>query len=444
MDQTAWLAYWQQRDQPWRTEPEIDESRQAYLAKRRASTPDAAQGIYPFKDIKLSRADVEWLLSTHEGGRGPVEWSDESQRDRVGLDLRGADVRHVNLSGLPLARLCGGFPWSPKSNETVEQLSGAAIALESADLRKTHLEGANLRGGHLQQADLRGAHLERADLSRAHLEGANLRDAHLEGAVLIQTSLVGAALPNAHLEGARLIRAHLEGVHLREAHLEGADLRRAFLDSATNLDGTLLSSPKDGRILLADLHWSDANLTLVNWQQVTMLGDERRARLREKDDGTRKSTAERLKQYEDAVRANRQLALVLQAQGLSEDAARFAYRAELLQRIVWRRERKFGRYFFSLVLDAVAGYGYRPGRCLAVYLLALAVFTVAHYLIGVIAGPHLTWLSALATSVQSLHGRVFSFQVGDPQTLLNTVEAFVGLFIEAIVVAVITQRILGK
>ena len=108
------------------------------------------------------------------------------------------------------------------------------------------------------------------------------------------------------------------------------------------------------------------------------------------------------------------------------------------------RAASVGRYLFSLVLDAVAGYGYRPGRCLIVYLLALAVFTVAHYLIGVVAGPHLTFLSARASSVQSLHGRVFSFQPGDPQTLLNTVEAFVGLFIEAIVVAVITQRILGK
>jgi hypothetical protein len=72
------------------------------------------------------------------------------------------------------------------------------------------------------------------------------------------------------------------------------------------------------------------------------------------------------------------------------------------------------------------------------------VFTLAHYIVGVMAGPPLTLPNALAVSVQSLHGRIFSFQSGDLQTLLNTVEAFVGLFIEAIVVAVITQRILGK
>jgi len=61
-----------------------------------------------------------------------------------------------------------------------------------------------------------------------------------------------------------------------------------------------------------------------------------------------------------------------------------------------------------------------------------------------VAGPHLTILNALEVSVQSLHGRIFSLQSGDPQTLLNTLETFVGLFIEALIVAVITQRILGK
>jgi uncharacterized protein YjbI with pentapeptide repeats len=92
--------------------------RQVYLTTRRAITPDLAQGLYPFTGIKLSRADIEWLLAAHEDGRGPVDWGDESQRDRQGLDLRGADLRQVNLSGLPLARLCGGLPWYPKGSET--------------------------------------------------------------------------------------------------------------------------------------------------------------------------------------------------------------------------------------------------------------------------------------------------------------------------------------
>jgi hypothetical protein len=103
-----------------------------------------------------------------------------------------------------------------------------------------------------------------------------------------------------------------------------------------------------------------------------------------------------------------------------------------------------GAVRFFLVLAGVAGYGYKPSRCFVIYLLALMGFALAHYLVGAVDGHSLTVLNALAVSVQSLHGRLFSFQASDPQTLLNTIEAFVGLFIEAIVVAVITQRILGK
>src|SRR5436189_299217 len=107
-DRHAWHSYWKEQGQPWRKEPEIDLQRQAELAQRRAIVPDIERGIYPFKGVKLSRADVEWLLVTHENGRGPVVWSDEGQRGRNGLDLRGADLRGVDLSRLPLACLCAG------------------------------------------------------------------------------------------------------------------------------------------------------------------------------------------------------------------------------------------------------------------------------------------------------------------------------------------------
>src|SRR5437588_8302649 len=103
-DPEAWKAYWKEQGQSWRTEPKIDAERQKYLAERRNIKPDIEKGIYPFKDIKLNRADVEWLLTTHENGRGPVDWSYQCQRERVGIDVRGADLKDVNLSNLPLAK----------------------------------------------------------------------------------------------------------------------------------------------------------------------------------------------------------------------------------------------------------------------------------------------------------------------------------------------------
>src|SRR5438270_13052856 len=81
-DKKSWIVYWKSQGQPWRTEPEIDMKRQKYLTERRNITPDIELGIYPFRDIKLSRADIEWLLTTHEDGRGPVDWHDIQQRTR--------------------------------------------------------------------------------------------------------------------------------------------------------------------------------------------------------------------------------------------------------------------------------------------------------------------------------------------------------------------------
>src|SRR6266699_1813056 len=119
-DPEAWKAYWKAKGWPWRTELEIDAERQKYLAERRTIIPDVEKGIYPFRGIKLSRADIEWLLATFDNGRGPVDWNDILQRERDGLDLRGADLRQMSLRGLPLARTWAGLAWENWSNATEE------------------------------------------------------------------------------------------------------------------------------------------------------------------------------------------------------------------------------------------------------------------------------------------------------------------------------------
>src|SRR5947208_68340 len=82
-----WLIHWWQQGQRWRTEPEIDAERQKYLEEQR-NKYDFIKHIYPFKDIELNRADVEWLLATHENGRGAVDGDQLGQHER--LNLHGA------------------------------------------------------------------------------------------------------------------------------------------------------------------------------------------------------------------------------------------------------------------------------------------------------------------------------------------------------------------
>src|SRR5262249_46874043 len=160
---------------------------------------DITQGIYPFggRELALTRADVEWLLATHEDGCGPVDWDDPLQRTRVGLDLRGANLSSQDLHGLPLARLHGGLMEDEWRNATARQIETAVLHLERADLSEAHLEGAILEGVHLERSRLRDAHLEQAVLSFALLEGAYLSEARLGSAVLLGAGLDGAMLNNA-------------------------------------------------------------------------------------------------------------------------------------------------------------------------------------------------------------------------------------------------------
>jgi hypothetical protein len=111
------------------------------------------------------------------------------------------------------------------------------------------------------------------------------------------------------------------------------------------------------------------------------------------------------------------------------------------------RQFRLGAYLFSLFLDALAGYGYRPGRSLIVYLLIIFGCATAYFEIGQTVGPHLSMLAALVFSVTSFHGRGFfpgGIALDSPLTVLAAGEAVIGLIIEISFIATFTQRFFGK
>src|SRR6266702_1017481 len=411
-DREEWRTYWKAQGQPWRTEPEIGAERQKYLAARRAIIPDIKQGIYPFKDIKLSRADVEWLLTTHDNGRGPVDWDDPSQRRRSGLDLRGADLNGEDLRHLPLARLQGGLAGDDWRQATPEQRHIAAIHLEKAILTYTHLEGGVLTHAHLQGAALNETHLESADAYEAHFESS------------IPTSWHGA-----------------------------------YFDASTKLLGATIANSQHIGPRLFDVHWDGVNLTGLDWTSIHMILDEDRARKRTTGRGELKPKQQRITEYEEAIRTYRQLSALLQTQGLNEDAARYAYRAQVLQKsLLWlqltqqgitlrQRMQKLGSWLFSWFLFLLAGYGFRPVRSIIAYLVIIFGFMGLYLLNAHFVTPHLRWDEALVLSVSSFHGRGFFSQdisLGDTYARLAALEAVVGLFIEISFIATFTKRFLGS
>jgi hypothetical protein len=311
---------------------------------------------------------------------------------------------------------------------------------------------------------LNAAHLEGADLSGAQLEGARLYAAHLEGANLSGAHLEGADLGAAHLEGAILRAAHLEGAILRAAHLEGAALIEAFLDPATVLRGTTLSNSEHGSITVADTRWGGVNLATVAGALTLPLGDEQKARrwqaqpLRVNPGEPRptqakrrehhvQQRAEQLGHYQDAVRANRQLATALRDQGLNEDADRFGYRARFLQRQVLRLQRHWLRYLGALFLDLISGHGYRPLRSIITYVLVILTFAGVYLALAPSAQLDLTPAGALFTSMISFHGRGFfpgTPSVNGPFMGFVAAEALCGLLLEITFIATFTNRFFAR
>jgi hypothetical protein len=139
--------------------------------------------------------------------------------------------------------------------------------------------------------------------------------------------------------------------------------------------------------------------------------------------------------------------VALRSQGLNEDADRFAYRAQRLQRRVLRQQGHLVRALGSWLLDVVAGYGYRPIRSLIAYVIIICAFAAAYFALGSANGQALSWNEAIVISMTAFHGRGFFsavFQPGDLQAAVAAVEAFIGLLIEIVLIATFTQRFFAR
>lgn len=194
-DTETWQAYWKQQGQPWRSEPLIDQERQQLVASCLQKGVDIEQGKYPFQGMRLSRADVEWLLAAEEEKSARERTgSDHSRKSGTGLDVRGADLSGANLSRLPLMRLHAGLTLEEGRHATVEQSRQAAANLAKVDLSDAQLQGAQLSRATLDEAVLVEAHMEGADLGKATLRRAILAGTHLAGADLTRAQMEGATL----------------------------------------------------------------------------------------------------------------------------------------------------------------------------------------------------------------------------------------------------------
>jgi len=232
------------------------------------------------------------------------------------------------------------------------------------------------------------------------------------------------------------------------ASLPAADLRSAFFDAHSTLRQATLGDARNGWVCVADVRWNGVNLATQAWEQVAQVGDERAARDGRDARGERKSRRARQDEFGDADRANRQLAAACREQGLRPLEARFAYRAEVLERRAARYRGRWLRWLGGLLLDATSGYGYRPLRSFSTYLLVVGAFAATYYLLGNRVTLPLDPLSAVVFSITLFHGRGFApgenVPLNNPLTVIAAVEGIIGLLIEITIIATFTQRFFAR
>lgn len=206
------------------------------------------------------REDVQAAIAA-VGSRGELGISLE-KREKLVLDLHGADLSFARLSGANLAGadlshanlrqtsffdttpsgpdLSTPIPSGPNQPPARIGIPGSFIPFDFSGVegRRANLSGSVLNGANLSDAFLLGTDLAGAQLVGAILSNSQLIRANLRLAVLLSTDLSGAFLLHADLSGAQLAHANLAGSQLPSAKLHGANLFMAELQGTDISDAS--------------------------------------------------------------------------------------------------------------------------------------------------------------------------------------------------------------
>ncbi len=180
------------------------------------------------------------------------------------IDLRSADLSHMNLSCYDLSRVDFG---------TVDE--NFPTLLSGAKLSNTYLFGSRFCGTRFLGADLSGANITGAEFDSVIFdEKSSLRNAKGDAQTIFRkcnlngVDLSGADLRGVDLSDSILRDANLTGVSFIKARLGGTFWQGARIDETTSLDMASFPSHPVG------LDQSESMLVPfgVNWQSVRWIG----------------------------------------------------------------------------------------------------------------------------------------------------------------------------
>ncbi|HEV2235143.1 MAG TPA: pentapeptide repeat-containing protein [Ktedonobacterales bacterium] len=439
-----------------------------------------ARDRQPYQDVPIAtRGEVHWILATRAWSGEP---GDGERANFSGARFLAPNLGKVRLYGANLtAAILEGCSLEDAvlTEATLDNADLRRARCTRADLRQARLNAANLETADFEGADLSGASLKAAHLTLTNLTGVNLQGATLEGVDLSSTQVSGVVLEGADLHsadlhdlsleevslrGAQLIDANLAGANLRgadlreavleRAHLESADVSGATMEKANLMGATLEAANFSGVSLVGARLDSVAVLSSMILDPKTRLDHAAWGGVSVREQAPPKNRTERIARYREGARQNRRLAIALRGQGLLGMASTYRLLEQRQERRASLWEGRLGSWFLSWLLDAVAGYGERPGRAFRTYLVVIGGFAAIYFaithagasLLGSGSNP-LQWYEALVLSLSSFHGRGFfpqTLSLGDPVAVVAASEAVIGLFIELVFIATFSRRFLGN
>jgi hypothetical protein len=204
--------------------------------------------------------------------------------------------------------------------------------------------------------------------------------------------------------------------------------------------------------------WDERSLPLREWSAVKLLGDEAIAKERRDSQGKVKDATIRFSDYFAATRAYQKVATAVEGMGRKEEAEKFAFRAQVMQRkmhwwSIWQRLDDLRMWVFSGLLALLSGYGYRFERSLLWYLGILLAFAWLYVHLSQNVPPHssipdhLSWFDACILSISDMVGRGFFRQdvpLSDPYAGWSVLEGMIGVFMDVVLISTLTQRLFKK
>jgi len=375
------------------------------------------------------------------------------QLDRCSLldsDLKGAILLHASLKS---AIMRGA------------ELDGADLQI--ADLREADLRGANLTGSNIRGADLRNTDLKYSNLEGAILSNSNMQDAEFARARLKNVYMQGASLQRSNFRESNIENADLEDADLEDAILRGANLKGADISNANLHNADMFNTKIEG---IKNLRYAKIDSILIS---------ERRA-----DEMCENGNYEEaLRLYDESITMYIDFKNNFNGEGLYGRSGDYYTREWIVKGKIQKttnridgeklKENKFLRYYLPISFDRrysrtftfmarieswanwslnkllyhTSRYGESPARVLGTSLMLIFLYAFIYWYIGGITVGDAGFIPSFKESLYFSAVTFTTLGYGDYQPksdfqLLAISEAFLGAFILAFFVVVVSRKLI--